>query len=204
MGIHEPASYAGWETSVLNDDLIPPSQGGEGLECIGPYVPVATDYPVTTFVEMERFDVATDHLVPWYWDAQTLPAYTDNEGKQWGWALPANFIIKVIPDGADRLIALQTLSVDFAEYPTAPIETYQAMEDWPTHKVYRYKYPASNPLWFNLNSPILSNRYVRLAIAHAIPYPQIFTEILPGWGVAKVIPGKTFVTPMMEAYNTEL
>lgn len=191
-----------WMGHVSNSDPIPESQGGEGLEVLGPYVPVASDFPAMTFMEFERFDVATGY--PWYWDNQTMPDDTDNPGKSWGWALPEKFIIKIIPDAADRLIGLQTLAIDFAEYPTAPIETYEAMEDWPTHRVYTYEYPASNPLWFNLNNPILSNRYVRLAIAHAIPYPKIFNEILPGWGVAKVYPGKTYIWPGMEAFNTEL
>ncbi len=188
--------FSTWKSHPSNDDWKPVSMGGDGLECLGPYVPVATDYPVTTFVEYERFDLATGQ--PWWWNKTA----SGTEG--WGAELPERVIMKIMPDAADRLIALQTLTIDFAEYPTAPIETYQAMEDWPTHKVYRYKYPASNPLWFNLNSPILSNRYVRLAIAHAIPYPEIFTEILPGWGVGKVIPGRTFILPQHDSYHPDL
>ncbi len=138
--------------------------------------------------------------------------------KTWADDKPANFIIKVIPDGAARLLALQTLAADFVEYPTAPIETWIGVgadpndpSTWtgglaasPHHIVSKYAYPSSNPLWFNLNNEILSNRYVRLAIAHAIPYPTIYNNILPGWGVARAIPGKSFVTPWMEAYNTAL
>lgn len=191
-----------WSTHDSNYDPIPESQGGLGLEVLGPYVPISSDYPALTYVQFKRFDVATGEN--WYWAGLDLPLGADNYGEKWGWALPENFIVKVIPDAAARLIALQTLECDFAEYPTAPIETYQAMEGWPTHKVYKYAYPASHPLWMNLNNPILSNRYVRLAIAHAIPYPKIYNEILPGWGVANVIPGLTFVTPWMDAFNTEL
>lgn len=200
-----------WKIHASNFDPIPESLGGAGLEVLGPYVPIASDYPATTFIEFQRFDVATGE--PWFWDGLTLPGDT----KTWADETPENFIIKIIPDAAARLVALQTLAADFVEYPTAPIETWigvgadpndpstwTAMADWPTHKVNTYEYPASHPLWFNLNNPILSNRYVRLAIAHAIPYQTIYDDILPGWGVANAIPGKTFYTPWNEAFNTVL
>ena len=62
---------------------------------------------------------------------------------------------------------------------------------------------ASIPLWMNLNNPILSNRYVRQSIAHAIPYDTILGTILPGSGVSG-IEGKTPVPPIMSEFNTVL
>ncbi len=180
-----------WKAHASNFDWKPESMGGEGLEVLGPYVPVASDYPVTTFIEFQRFDLASNQS--WYWPALG-----------WGTQLPKNFIVKIIPNEAERLIDLQTLEVDFFEPIPAPIEMWLDMVDWPTHRVYSFPYPASNILWMNLNNPILSNRYVRQAIAHVIPSSTIFHNILPGWGVATAILGKTFILPWHESFHTEL
>jgi len=45
--------------------------------------------------------------------------------------------------------------------------------------VFNSPIPAVRHLSFNLQHPILSNRYVRQAIAHAINYPKIRDDILP-------------------------
>ena len=45
--------------------------------------------------------------------------------------------------------------------------------------VFNSPMPAVRQLSFNLNHPVLSNRYVRQAIAHAINYPKIRDDILP-------------------------
>jgi len=55
----------------------------------------------------------------------------------------------------------------------------------------------------NLNNQILSNRYVRLAIAHAINYPLI-SLILTSWGILEAYPGKALITPLHDYFNTEL
>lgn len=208
------------------DDPFPVSFGGKGLECLGPYVP--TKYTPGVAVECTRVDVAIAKAIadgkytpyPGYsnpypsWDDYYWYANEELRNLGWGrggppdydqyWELPKYFITKIIPEAEPRLIALQTLEVDSAEYPTAPVETYEDMMDWPTHRVFEYAYPSSNPLWMNLDNPILSNRYVRLAIAHAIPYEKIFTEILGGWGISKAYPGKTFITPWQIGWNEEL
>ncbi len=49
--------------------------------------------------------------------------------------------------------------------------------------VFNSPIPATTHLMFNLNHPILSNRYVRQAIAHAINYPHIRDNILPLYGL---------------------
>jgi hypothetical protein len=89
------------------------------------------------------------------------------------------------------------------EYPIADVATWQAMIPQPQHRVSIYNYPASHVLWFNNRNTILSNKYVRLAIAHAIPYPNIF-NVLPAWGVEQAYPGKTFVTPWHDSFDTSL
>jgi hypothetical protein len=89
------------------------------------------------------------------------------------------------------------------EYPIADTATWQAMMAQPEHRVSTYSYPASHPLWFNNRNKYLSNKYVRLAIAHAIPYEDIFA-VLPAWGVQTAYPGKTFVTPWHDTFNGAL
>jgi len=64
--------------------------------------------------------------------------------------------------------------------------------------------PATRNLAFNLRNPVLSNRYVRQAITHALNYPQIVDVIGPTGGLS---PNCTIqsspVWPMMEwAYPT--
>jgi len=62
--------------------------------------------------------------------------------------------------------------------------------------------PATRHLMFNLNHPILSNRYVRQAIAHAINYQHIVDDILPTYCLEGTLQA-TPVWPMMEwAYPT--
>jgi len=119
-------------------------------------------------------------------------------GLGWGPYNASTFILDWIPDAAVRLLALQTNDVDFGEYPTAPVETFHDMMNqtkWPYLTVMQYDYPASNPVWFNFDNPYLSNRYVRLAIAHAIPYQQIIGNILPSWGIESAHRGKTYIMP---------
>jgi len=104
--------------------------------------------------------------------------------------------LKTLPDPAIRLLEFKKYRLDFGEYPTAPIEVWKDMETDPYLRVFQYNYPASNPIWFNFNNEYLSNKYVRLAIAHAIPYERIFNEILPSWGIETAYPGKTYVLPV--------
>ncbi|UCH69978.1 MAG: hypothetical protein JSV29_07035, partial [Candidatus Bathyarchaeota archaeon] len=68
--------------------------------------------------------------------------------------------------------------------------------------VFNSPIPATRHLMFNLNHPVLSNRYVRQAIAHAIDYPHIVDDILPPYCLKGTLQA-TPVWPMMEwAYPT--
>jgi ABC-type transport system substrate-binding protein len=68
--------------------------------------------------------------------------------------------------------------------------------------VFNSPIPATRHLMFNLNHPILSNRYVRQAIAHAINYQHIVDGILPLAALNGYLQA-TPVWPMMEwAYPT--
>jgi ABC-type oligopeptide transport system substrate-binding subunit len=123
-----------------------------------------------------------------------------------GWAntLPEYYVLTINPDDTSRWNGLNTLAYDIIEYPTKSVTDWIGMNVSGKHKVYTFRYPAMHPLWMNLRNPILSNRYVRLAIAHAIPYPKIFNEILPGWGVDTAYYGKTWILPIHDSFNTEL
>jgi len=109
--------------------------------------------------------------------------------------------LKTVPDPAVRLLEFQTYRLDLGEYPTAPVEVWKEMEKDNNLNVFQYDYPASNPIWINFDNEYLSNRWIRLAIAHAVPYEKIFAEILPSWGVETAYPGKTYVMPVQ--YYTE-
>ena len=124
-------------------------------------------------------------------------------GYELGWG-PHNItkiILKWIPDWSSRLIALMINDVDFGEYAPAPVEQFLDLQEEPNLRVWEYDSPESIDLFFNLDNRYLSNRYVRQAIAHAIPYSQIFNGILPSWGIPTAYPGKTLITPLHHYYT---
>jgi ABC-type transport system substrate-binding protein len=136
-----------------------------------------TDYVEDDYIELTRNDL--------YW------GYGEGYGPY-----VSKIILKWVPEAATRLLQLQDNTIDFGEYPTAHVSVFEGMMSWDNVKVYAYDYPASNGVWFNLDNPYLSNRYVRQAIAHAIPYEYIFTNILTGWGIATAYPGKSYILPV--------
>jgi len=128
----------------------------------------------------------------------------------WGPYNIEKIILKYVPDAEVRFADVQTHAIDFGEYPKppvhswdprVPVEFFEELKKDPTFLVYVVPHSASNGVWMNLNSPNLSNRYVRLALAYAIPYPDIFAEILPSWGIVDPLPGISFVHPWQ--YYTE-
>jgi ABC-type transport system substrate-binding protein len=176
--------YANWLHTPWNgaQGVIPLSKGGTGLEQLGPYYISA--YSSNQYIEMTK-----------------IPGYGSTLG--WGNTLPTKCILKFVPDDGTRMLALDNVEVDMIEYPIASVATWEAMMGQPQHRVSTYSYPASHVLWMNNRNKILSNKYVRLAIAHAIPYGDIF-NVLPAWGVKTAYPGKTFVTPWHDTFNTAL
>jgi len=106
-------------------------------------------------------------------------------------------ILKYLPDAETRFAELERHNIDFGEYPTASVETFEGLDaKYPGEfRVKKAPYVASNDVWINFNHPALSNRYVRLAIAYATPYGTIFSEILPSWGIVDPIPPKSWVLP---------
>jgi len=143
---------------------------------------------------------------PFMYDSESTPAgYSDITfvrnpkffGYDLGWGPYGieKVILKYVPDAETRLAEIQTHAIDFGEYPTAPVEVFEGLMGDPTLIVQACPYVSSNDIWLNFNNPQLSNRYVRLALAHAIPYDALFAEIFPGWGIVNPIPGKSWVLP---------
>jgi len=119
------------------------------------------------------------------------------------------WIFEYVPEVAQRLANIQTHDSDYGEYLTAPVEVFEGMISDPNFICYVDFYPASNPIWMNFNNANLSNRYVRLAIAHVVPYAEIFKDVLPSWGIVDPIAGGSFVLPWQyyqgtQLFNTEL
>jgi len=107
----------------------------------------------------------------------------------WGPYNIDEFILSWIKNPVTRLAALTANDIDFGEY------TVPAPVPGPFLRVVQYNRSASNPIWLNFNNEYLSNRYVRMAIAHAIDYNFIMTALLPAWGIATATRGMTPVLP---------
>jgi ABC-type transport system substrate-binding protein len=180
-------NYEAWASTPWNNagqGPIPVSKGGTGLEQLGPYY--VSEYHANSYIELTK-----------------NPGYSSTLGWESADTLPTTFILQFEPEDGTRISKLDTCAVDMIEYPIADTATWQAMMAQPEHRVSTYSYPASHPLWFNNRNKYLSNKYVRLAIAHAIPYEDIFA-VLPAWGVQTAYPGKTFVTPWHGTFNGAL
>jgi len=111
---------------------------------------------------------------------------------------------RFITSTATGLMALQNHEIDFGDCWSATIDEINAMRSDPTLKVTQENTPAIQYFGFNLHHPILSNRYVRQAIAHAIPYEHIINDLLPNLGFTG-IRATGPITPLHGyLYNTEL
>jgi len=110
----------------------------------------------------------------------------------------------IITNPAAGLIALQNHEIDVGDCWTATmteIQTINATD--PTLKVTEEAYPSIQYFGFNLHHPILSNRYVRQAIARMIPTEHIINNILPSLG-GSGIRATAAINPVSPFYNTEL
>ncbi|NIU60221.1 MAG: hypothetical protein GWN67_28875, partial [Phycisphaerae bacterium] len=110
-----------------------------------------------------------------YIDTMNYIEYTNNTNSfYWteGWG-PYNIdtiILKWVPNAEVRLLEIRSNDVDFGEYPTGSVATMEDLADQPNLNVFQYDYPATNAIWFNLDHAVISNRYVRQAIAHCVNY----------------------------------
>jgi ABC-type transport system substrate-binding protein len=112
----------------------------------------------------------------------------------------------VITEPAAAWTALMNHEIHYAHggvWSATPEQIEAARAD-PSFTVFDDPIPATRNLAFNLRNPVLSNRYVRQAIAHAINYPHIVDTILPLAGLSPNCTIQASPTwPMMEwAYPT--
>jgi ABC-type transport system substrate-binding protein len=164
-------------------------------------VPGTGSHNVTNYILDESITLERNDL---YW------------GYDLGWGPHVSTVIlKWVPDAKTRMAELQTNTVDFGEYPTATVDEYYDLMNATNVRVFQYDYPASNGVWFNLDNEYMSNRYVRQAIAHAIPYETIFTEVFPSWGIetayraiSHILPNNHYTDPdtgeRVQLFNDDL
>jgi ABC-type transport system substrate-binding protein len=112
----------------------------------------------------------------------------------------------VITDPAAAWTALTSYEIHYTPggvWSATPEQIDAARAD-PALAVFDDPIPATRNLAFNLRNPVLSNRYVRQAIAHALNYPQIVDVIGPTAGLSENCTIQaTPIWPMMEwAYPT--
>ncbi len=130
----------------------------------------------------------------------------ENNTNYWGWALGYGPHVNEIwlewyDQAGPRFTALETNTVDFGEYPVASTTTYEGQMTNERVTVFLYNYPSSNGVWFNFDNQYLSNRYVRQAIAHAIPYYPTISSILTSWGIETMYQGKSYIQPNMHYWT---
>jgi len=100
----------------------------------------------------------------------------------WGPYDVDKILLKYTPDPSQWIWELQNHECDFGEPEGGPLEAFEELMSDPTMLVYKVPYMASNGVWMNFNNMNLSNRYVRLALAHVIPHEDLFEVELPNWG----------------------
>lgn len=153
-----------------NTDFANPSSW---IPVTGPYKMVEID--PGNFIRFEK------NPLSFYWDMEWGPYNIDT------------IIFKWVPNAETRLLELQSNDVDFGEYPTGSVATFEAMMEQDNLRVSQYDYPATNGVWFNLDHPTLSNRYVRQGIAHCIDYGFLISNILPSWGIETAYRGTSWI-----------
>jgi hypothetical protein len=113
----------------------------------------------------------------------------------WGPYNVSGWIFEYIPEAAQRLANIEIHDSDYGEYPTSPVEVFRGFLGNPNYICYLDYYVATNPIWLNFNNANLSNRYTRLAIAHAVPYADIYKDVLPSYGIENPVPGGCIIHP---------
>ena len=106
------------------------------------------------------------------------------------------FVLEMIVDPAQRKIGLAAGDFEICEAPIAPVSWFEGLDKDKFNVYMEPRANTGNIIRLNLNNKILANRYVRMAIAHAIPYADI-PDILWQWGIKEDFPG--YAVPLTEA-----
>ncbi len=169
--------------------------GTINVPAIGPYKFLAEGSPPSySYVEFDRNDL--------YFGYNTSVVGTPT----WG-PYDIDKIKLEYVRASERDVIIQNVidhEIELSEPIAAPVETFEGMMSDPTLLVYKVPHMASNGVWMNFNNANVSNRYVRLALSHAIPYADIFKEVLPSWGIVDPIAGGSFIHPWQYYQGTQL
>lgn len=103
-------------------------------------------------------------------------------------------IIKVIPEAASRVIALETGEIEMTNQ--FPAEDLQRLQDDPNITVRMTPSVGGRLFRFGCNDPIISNTLVRRAIVHAIDRQSIIDGMFPGM----TYPSTSCLTPVVWGY----
>jgi peptide/nickel transport system substrate-binding protein len=114
-------------------------------------------------------------------------------------------IFKIIPNASSRLALLKSGAVDIAY--DLPLKDIKALQSDPNINVVRY--PSRFVVFLGMNSKVkpLNNVKVREAIAYAVPYKTILSQVLQGYGrqLTSPIPfGTPTHTDKYFVYNTNM
>jgi peptide/nickel transport system substrate-binding protein len=131
-----------------------------------------------------RFEAFTDKkLVSLKADRNWWYLGTDNNGKDSMYIETVN--IKVYKSTDDAIGALQTGDIDAVCIDSSDFSKYKGRTDLTIKK---YTSRDFEMLAFNLNNPILSDRYVRKAISLAIDRNKLVSDVLPGDAYVSEVP----------------
>jgi peptide/nickel transport system substrate-binding protein len=92
-----------------------------------------------------------------------------------------NVTVRIIPDATTRVLELRRGTVNF-EINSVPFDQVDPFKKNPDFKVMTSHGGAYQYICFNLHDPILKNKQVRQAIAHAIDRNRIVRDLLHGYG----------------------
>ncbi len=129
-------------------------------------------------------------------DSVTLEAYRDYRKKP-----PAigHVVFRIIPNDLTRVLELEKGSVDLLVDSVPPDSVRSLMRD-PDIRVMTGQGNNYEYLGFNLRDPVLRNKMVRRAIAHAIDRRDIITYVLFG----QAGPAAGILPPWNRAYNAKV
>lgn len=143
-------------------------------------------------------------FVPIDWKTDESLDFVANPFYFWGKPQIHTFRYKIITDPVAQLEQLETEDIDFASDIDLTPAARARVEADPNIIVREAEVPCTEFIALNLRHPVLTNRYVRQAIAHCIPIQHIIQDLLPAVGGAGA-PPRGWIWPMMSwAYYPEL
>jgi peptide/nickel transport system substrate-binding protein len=107
-------------------------------------------------------------------------------------------VVKIMPDSATRILALQSGDIDFIDEYYFPLSAYQQFSKDPNFQVQDVSYPSDDLIIFNTRKPPLDKPAVRQALLTAIDRDYIHKTVFYGIGSVAV---SSIDTRVKWAYN---